>query len=194
MRWVRWIFSGIIAVATIVFTLLRWAVDYTGRTTFFEDYEALSGRISLVLTWLQQIPGIGFYTGVAVAFATALLLVVWDAKRFLAEEPQAPDQSVVDIRSDIRRLMEAANSHYVFDEKLEACIDRLDASNHPMWLAQGLEDSRRAFLHMARIVRAVRGDHGPGMGDDEMREEMLSQLRKHAHRLEVGIAQATSAG
>jgi hypothetical protein len=85
---IRRIFGWLLSIIATIFVVAKGVVDYTGRTTFFEDIEALRGRIKPVLDWLENQPDIWFYgtqfgliaVGVLIVFAPQIRARLWPPK------------------------------------------------------------------------------------------------------------------
>jgi hypothetical protein len=89
--------------------------------------------------------------------------------------PQAPE--IIEMRSDAARLVDAASAFVEFEGRIQDCIDRIDGSNHPIWLDFDARNARSRFLQLGRVARTIREEHGPTFGDDmETRGEVLGAL------------------
>ena len=74
MRRIRIYFGLFLAVLFGTLNLVKFIIDTVGRTTFFEDFDALQQRLYPVLTWIAKQPEIAFYgTSVALMLFGVLL-------------------------------------------------------------------------------------------------------------------------
>jgi hypothetical protein len=70
------ILGWLVSAVGALFVVAKFVVDYTGRTTFFEDFEALRGRIKPVLEWLDRQPDLWFY-GAQIGIVIVGLFIVF---------------------------------------------------------------------------------------------------------------------
>ena len=100
------------------------------------------------------------------------------------------DSEIVQIRSDVKRLVRMLGDYGSPEDQRQDVrnrLDRINSSDHAVWLDDKLAQSRVDFVHWCAFAQSSREKSGPTFHTLQERDETLFLLKDAANRIEASL-------
>jgi hypothetical protein len=197
-----------------------WALGELVRSYWFVIIPAIIGQGGVMwgfwkyIQFAAQLEGWWVYPVIVVLLFGALIAIVtsvrWLWKFFTEERPDmqvasayvgslfdTQSRETLDLRSEIDRLVDLQSNYAdptAQQHRVIACLNKINDSNHPVFLEDQFRRARFDLLHWAGVAQSDRQEFGPNFASREEKAEILGHLNKAARTLHNGLMGRKKAG